>query len=169
MRFRSGAKLDPGQVTDIRGRRLGGGGLAVGGASMLAACGGDDSGPASGEGATVKFGINEAEGSGPAYDRLKAAADAYAEETGTEVQLNAVDHNTFQESINTYLQGTPDDVFTWFAGFRMAQFAENGLITDLSDQWPIEGIGDSFKQASTAPDGMRNPPGAWPYTTRNTS
>ncbi len=130
-------------------------GLAVGGASMLAACGGDDSGPASGEGATVKFGINEAEGSGPAYDRLKAAADAYAEETGTEVQLNAVDHNTFQESINTYLQGTPDDVFTWFAGFRMAQFAENGLITDLSDQWPIEGIGDSFKQASTAPDGKQ--------------
>ena len=79
-----------------------------------------------GAGATVKFGINEAEGSGPAYDRLKAMADAYAKETGTKVSLNAVDHNTFQESINTYLQGTPDDVFTWFAGFRMAQFAEAG-------------------------------------------
>jgi multiple sugar transport system substrate-binding protein len=137
----------------LRGLALSG--LAVGGASALAACGGDSGGPATGEGATVKFGINEASGSGPAYDRLKAIADAYAEESGTEVALNAVDHNTFQESINTYLQGTPDDVFTWFAGFRMAQFAENGLITDLSDQWPIDGLNDSFKQAATAPDGKQ--------------
>lgn len=89
----------------MRGMALSG--LAVGGANMLAACGGGDEGPATGSGASVKFGINEAEGSGPAYDRLKAIADTYAKETGTEVALNAVDHNTFQESINTYLQGTP--------------------------------------------------------------
>jgi predicted metalloprotease len=30
MRFRRGARLDPGQVTDVRGRRMGRGGLAVG-------------------------------------------------------------------------------------------------------------------------------------------
>ena len=136
-------------------RGIGLSGLAVGGASMLAACGGDDAGPSSGSGATVKFGINEAEGSGPAYDRLKAIADAYTKGSDTKVELNAVDHNTFQESINTYLQGTPDDVFTWFAGFRMAQFAEAGLIADVSDQWPIDGLNDSFKQASTAPDGKQ--------------
>ncbi|WP_207210549.1 ABC transporter substrate-binding protein [Nocardioides zhouii] len=135
-------------------RGIGLSGLAVGGASLLAACGGD-SGPATGSGATVKFGINEAEGSGPAYDRLKAIAAAYGKESDTEVKLNAVDHNTFQESINTYLQGTPDDVFTWFAGFRMAQFAEAGLISDVSDQWPIDGLNDSFKQAATAPDGKQ--------------
>ena len=35
MRFRRGAKLDPGQVTDVRGRRVGGaGGLAVGGGGI---------------------------------------------------------------------------------------------------------------------------------------
>ena len=36
MRFRKGAKLDPGQVTDVRGRRMGGGagGLAVGGGGL---------------------------------------------------------------------------------------------------------------------------------------
>ena len=106
-------------------RGIGLSGLAVGGASLLAACGGD-SGPATGSGATVKFGINEAEGVGAAHDRLAAIAKAYQKESGTTVDLNAVDHNTFQESINTYLQGTPDDVFTWFAGFRMAQFAEAG-------------------------------------------
>ena len=122
---------------------------------MLAACGGSDSGPATGSGATVKFGINEGEGSGPAYDRLKAIADAYTKESDTKVDINAVDHNTFQEAISTYLQGTPDDVFTWFAGFRMAQFAEAGLISDLSDQWPIDGLNDSFKQASTAADGKQ--------------
>ena len=129
-------------------------GMAVGGASLLAACGGDPA-PASGSAATVKFGINEAEGSGPAYDRLKAIAAAYTKESDTKVDLNAVDHNTFQESISTYLQGTPDDVFTWFAGFRMAQVAEAGLISDLSDQWPIDGLNDSFKTASTAPDGKQ--------------
>jgi uncharacterized protein len=34
MRFRRGATLDPDQVTDVRGRRLGGGGLAVGGGGL---------------------------------------------------------------------------------------------------------------------------------------
>jgi ABC-type glycerol-3-phosphate transport system substrate-binding protein len=138
----------------LRGMALSG--LAIGSGSLLAACGDDGGGGGgSGEGATVKFGINEAEGAGPAHDRLAAMADAYAKESGTEVALNAVDHNTFQESISTYLQGTPDDVFTWFAGFRMAQFAEAGLISDVSDIWPIDGLADSFKEASTAPDGKQ--------------
>jgi uncharacterized protein len=34
MRFRRGAKLDPGQVTDVRGRRMAPGGLAVGGGGI---------------------------------------------------------------------------------------------------------------------------------------
>jgi uncharacterized protein len=34
MRFRRGARLDPGQVTDVRGRRTGAGGLAVGGGGV---------------------------------------------------------------------------------------------------------------------------------------
>ena len=34
-------------------------------------------------------------------------ADAYAEKSGVEVNVNYVDHNTFQENINTYLQGSP--------------------------------------------------------------
>ena len=133
-------------------RGIGLSGLAVGGASLLAACG-SDSGPATGSGATVKFGINET--ADAAHQRLVAIAKAYEKESGTKVELNEVDHNTFQESINTYLQGSPDDVFTWFAGFRMAQFAENGLITDLSDLWPIDGLNDSFKQAATAADGKQ--------------
>jgi uncharacterized protein len=34
VRFRRGARLDPGQVTDVRGRRVGRGGLAVGGGGI---------------------------------------------------------------------------------------------------------------------------------------
>jgi uncharacterized protein len=34
MRFRRNARLDPGQVTDVRGRRIGGGGLALGGGGI---------------------------------------------------------------------------------------------------------------------------------------
>lgn len=134
------------------------GGAVLGSGSLLAACGDDGGSGGSdggGGGGTVKFGINEAAGSGPAYDRLKAMSDAYQSESGVTVELNAVDHNTFQESLNTYLQGTPDDVFTWFAGFRMQQLAQQGLITDISDVWPIDGLGDSFMQASTAPDGKQ--------------
>jgi multiple sugar transport system substrate-binding protein len=128
--------------------------------TLLSACGGDEpatsgSGAASAKAGPVKFGINEAKGSGPAYERLQGMADAYTKKTGATVSVNAVDHNTFQESINTYLQGTPDDVFTWFAGYRMAQFADNGLISDVSDVWPIDGMSDAFKKSSTAPDGKQ--------------
>ncbi|MBM6398787.1 ABC transporter substrate-binding protein [Phycicoccus sonneratiae] len=130
---------------------------ALGAAGMLTACG-DDGGSGSGASAkagNVKFGINEAKGSGPANERLQAMADAYAKKAGVTVSVNAVDHNTFQESITTYLQGSPDDVFTWFAGYRMAQFAEGGQIADVSDVWPLDGIGDAFKKASTAADGKQ--------------
>ena len=34
MRFRRGARLDTGQVRDVRGRSLGGGGLALGGGGL---------------------------------------------------------------------------------------------------------------------------------------
>lgn len=135
------------------------GAALVGSASLLTACGDDTengSGGATADSANpVKFGMNEASGAGPAYERLANMATAYAAETGVEVDRNEVDHNTFQENINTYLQGNPDDVFTWFAGFRMNQFAEQGLITDVSDIWPIDGLNDSFKTASTASDGKQ--------------
>ncbi len=134
------------------------GAAMLGSSTLLAACGDDTSGEgtanAPGDATQpVKFGMNEASGAGPAYERLVNMATAYAAETGVEVDRNEVDHNTFQQNINTYLQGNPDDVFTWFAGFRMNQFAEQGLITDVSDIWPIDGLNESFKAASTAADG----------------
>ena len=59
----------------------------------------------------------------------------HREDAGVKVAINTVDHNTFQENINNYLQGKPDDVFTWFAGYRMRFFAAQGLAGDISDVW----------------------------------
>jgi multiple sugar transport system substrate-binding protein len=120
--------------------------------TVLAACGDDDEGgDATGE---VTVGSN-------ASDTLTrdayGAAFAKFEENNPDVTLaiNTVDHNTFQEQINTYLQGRPDDVFTWFAGFRMQFFADRGLSTQINDVWDDIGgrYSDAFKQASTGLDG----------------
>ncbi len=66
--------------------------------------------------------------------------------------VNTVEHGKFQDTINAYLQATPDDAFTWFAGFRMKFFANQGLATDISDVWTTVGsnYSDAFKTASTA-------------------
>ena len=124
------------------------GGTALGAPSLLAACGGDSG---SGGGGGVSFGVNEI-GDIVAEQHQKMAAD-FTETSGTAVDLQENDHNTFQENINTYLQGNADDVFTWFAGFRMRFFADQGLIGDVSSIYPIEGISESFQEASTGNDG----------------
>jgi multiple sugar transport system substrate-binding protein len=130
---------------------------AVAAVPALAACGGDDDGGASSgsDGAgEVTFGSNET-GTTFAKQRQAAVTDFQSKNPGITVKLNEVDHNTFQEQINNYLQGNPDDVFSWFAGYRMQFFAKRGLIGDISDVWPIDGVNDSFKAASTGDDGKQ--------------
>jgi multiple sugar transport system substrate-binding protein len=137
-----------------RRQLLKGAGAAAGFAAfpaLLAACGGDEGG---GEGSLLTIGSN-------ASDELTKNAygeafNKFAEESGYEVAINTVDHNTFQQQINTYLQGQPDDVFTWFAGFRMRFFAEKGLATPFSDVWEESlnaNYSEAFKLASTGNDG----------------
>jgi multiple sugar transport system substrate-binding protein len=82
---------------------------------------------------TVTFGSN-------ASDPVPKAAlanvfKAFTKASGTQVDVNTVDHNTFQEQINSYLQGQPQDVFTWFAGYRMQFFAQKNLLTPIDDVW----------------------------------
>lgn len=77
------------------------------------------------------------------------------EQAGIVVEVNTVDHGTFQDQLNSYLQATPDDIFTWFAGFRMRFFADQGLATPFSDVWDEVGdnYSEAFKTASTGNDG----------------
>ena len=70
--------------------------------------------------------------------------------------MNTVDHENFQENINNYLQGKPDDLFTWFSGYRMRFFASQNLVGDVSDVWAnLQGYTDAFKSASTGDDGKQ--------------
>lgn len=133
---------------------LGGGLTALGAVAVpsLAGCGGGGSG---GGGDTVTFGSNASDAvPKKAYKRVFAK---FENEQDLKVKVNTVDHNTFQEQINNYLQGRPDDVFTWFAGYRMRYFAKKGLVGDISDIW--DKIGGNFssamKKASTGDDGKQ--------------
>jgi multiple sugar transport system substrate-binding protein len=132
----------------------------------LAACGGSDkpssSSSSGGGGAgakksvgTVSIGSNASDAV-PKASYVKVFAD-FKSTTGGDVKVNTVDHNTFQEQINSYLQGKPDDVFMWFAGYRMQFFAQRGLATDISDVWSKIGANysDALKKASTGLDGKQ--------------
>ncbi len=129
---------------------------AAGAPSLLAACSSGTSGSGAsggGGGGGVSWGTNE---SGTTFAKqFQAEAADFTQKNGMPVNINAVEHNTFQENINNYLQGSPQDVFTWFAGDRMKFFASRGLIGDVSDVWPLPGIPDAFKKASTGEDGKQ--------------
>jgi multiple sugar transport system substrate-binding protein len=145
----------------LQGLALGAGAVAA--TPLLAACGSSSTtststapaasgGSSAAAGGSVSFGSN-------ASDAVpkKAYADVFAgftKASGIDVKVNTVDHNTFQEQINTYLQGSPDQAFTWFSGYRMRFFADQGLSTDISSVWDKIGAdyNDSFKGASTGND-----------------
>ena len=136
-------------------------GLAAVSGGLLTACGGSDdkknSSPStSGKpvvGGSVTFGSNYSDPAvKTAFAALTTAATA---STKVKVKINTVDHNSFQEIITSYLQGTPDDLFTWFAGYRMQYFAAQDLAQPLDDVWEKIGgnFGDSAKKLSTGLDG----------------
>ncbi|MGW2154329.1 ABC transporter substrate-binding protein [Nonomuraea sp. NPDC001699] len=141
----------------ISRRRLLLGAAAFGVPAVLAGCGSGSPSPAPGRSSggglgTVTIGSN-------ASDEVpkKALETVLKGFTQAVPKVNTVDHNTFQENINRYLKGTPDDVFTWFAGYRMQFFAQQGLATDISDVWQEIG-GDytqAFKDQSTGIDGKQ--------------
>ena len=102
---------------------------------------------------TVSFGSNASD---PVPKAAYAAVfKAFTKKTGTKVNVNTVDHNTFQEQINTYLQGQPQDVFTWFAGYRMQFFAQKNLLSPIDDVWEVlkPQFSPAMQQASKGLDG----------------
>ena len=139
-----------GGVPAIGRRTLLQGMLGAGALAGLAACG--DGGSGGGSGGEVTLGSNWSD-----EVPKKAIADMVAKFSGQTVKINTIDHNSFQENINSYLQGGPDDVFGWFAGYRMQFFAEQGLVGDISDVWSDIGSGfsDAMKQQSTGKDGKQ--------------
>ncbi|GGO96171.1 ABC transporter substrate-binding protein [Wenjunlia tyrosinilytica] len=127
-------------------------GAATGLAPVLSACGSSDSGSST---KSVSLGSNFSDA--VPKKALQGIMDSFEKESGLSVKINTVAHNSFQEQINNYLQGKPQDVFTWFAGFRMQFFAERGLVGDISDVWTKIGgnYSDAMKKASTGKDGKQ--------------
>ena len=133
----------------------------VGAGALLAACGSDSSSsdtvgvtdtaaaPVSASG-DLTFGSNYSDEKPKAA--IAAAIAAFGNSAVT-VNVNTVDHNSYQENITNYLQN-PDDVMCWFAGYRMRFFAEKGLVGNISDVWTnLTELSDGFKSASTGNDG----------------
>ena len=149
-------------------RMLGGGAALALFPSALAACGSSSTSKtaaaASGGSATtaggaltgkVSFGSNYSDAVPKAAFASMIGGFTSAHPSVT-VAINTVDHNTFQNNINNYLQGTPDDLFTWFAGYRMRFFASQGLAEPIDDVWDSINphFTDAFKNASKGDDGL---------------
>jgi len=134
----------------LKGTVAGAGALAVGGLVGAGTASSADAAAAK----KVSVGSNQSD---PAARKNDAAWVAAAKAAGFDVKLNTVDHNTFQNQINSYLQGTPDDIFTWFAGYRMQFFAKKGLATSISDVWKkiSPNFSAGYKNASTGLDGKQ--------------
>jgi multiple sugar transport system substrate-binding protein len=126
-------------------------GLAAAGAAggLLSACGDDDdkSAPSGGAAAAtgpITFGSNYSDAAPKAaFAALITEGDTKA---ATQTTVNTTDHNTFQNNISNYLQGTPDSLATWFAGYRLQFFAAQGLLSPIDDVW--EKIGGNFNDAA---------------------
>ena len=153
------AGLVPPSVSGVSRRTLLRGALGAGtllaAPSLLAACGGGSGGSGGAATGTVTLGSNASDAVPKAA--VQTLVDAFQKaNSGLTVKINTIDHNSFQENINNYLQGSPDEVFSWFSGYRMRFFASKGLVGDVSDVWKdISGMSDALKKASTGDDGKQ--------------
>ena len=121
-------------------------------AAFIAACGGGSTTTTSVTAKGGKMSLGSYQSDPGPKKGLQAIVDAFSAANGsTKVTVNTVDHGTFQNQITSYLQGTPEDVFTWFSGHRMRFFASKGLATPIDDVWDAvksnftEGFGASVK------------------------
>ena len=148
----SSARFDVSRRSLLRGAAVGGALLGLPG---LASCGGDSDGGGGGGGGAKSATLGSNFSDDVPKKGLKASLDAFTKAKGITVDVNTVDHEQFQENITSYLQGGPQDVYSWFAGYRMRFFADQGFAGDVSDLWSGD-LGshytDAFKQASTGND-----------------
>ena len=115
-------------------KTFGAGAVAMAGIPLLAACtGGSAPSGSAGTQDSLTFGSGSSDDVPKAA--YKAVTDAFEKKSGIKVTTNVVAHNDFQNKINTYLQGSPDDAFTWFAGYRMQYYAGKGLLAPIDDVW----------------------------------
>ena len=107
---------------------------------------------------SLKIGSNHSDpGEKGAMEAINAAFTAA---TGIKVEMNTVDHGTFQDQITNYLIGVPGTAYTWFSGFRLKFFASQGLNVPIDGVWATvkgnftEGFGTSILGDDGKPYGI---------------
>ncbi|MEU6992211.1 ABC transporter substrate-binding protein [Streptomyces sp. NPDC046465] len=126
----------------LRGTAVGAGAVTL--PALLSACGEKPGGKKK----EVTMGSNSSDE--VPKEAFQDAFDAYEKKTGKTVEVHTTEHNEFQQNITRYLRATPDDVFMWFAGYRMQYFAEKDLLVDISDVWKgFRGFSAALKEQST--------------------
>ena len=144
-------RVEFGRRNLLKGLGIGALGLAI--APALASCSSGGSGGGGSSTGSASFG-SSASDPVPKKGYANFVA-AFEKKSSDKISVNTVDHNGFQNKINNYLQGSPDDAFTWFAGYRMRYYAAKDLVADTDDIW--DKVGDNYtsalKKASTGDDG----------------
>lgn len=149
------ARFPAAPVSGFSRRTLLGGALALGAMGLSACSSGGTASPGAAASGEITFGNNQADPVPKAA--IEAVAKAFQDaNAGLTVKMNTVAHTTFQENINNYLQGSPDDAFGWFAGYRARFFASKNLVGDLSDVYQATpGIPQGLKKACSTEDGKQ--------------
>src|SRR5690242_10050972 len=145
----------PSRRTMLKGAAVGAVGLA--GLPLLAACTGASSGGGGG-GGSKSTSLGSSASDDVPKRAIAAMVTAFEKKSGDKVTINTKSHNDFQNQINSYLQGSPDSAFTWFAGYRMKYYAAKGLVAPLDDVWAklgADNFGEGIRTASTGDDGKK--------------
>jgi multiple sugar transport system substrate-binding protein len=148
------ATSGPSRRTLLKGIGVGAAGISA--APLLAACTGASKKSSSGS-ASKATSLGSSASDAVPKQAIQAMVDAFNKKSGDTVKINTVAHNDFQENINNYLQGSPDETFTWFAGYRMRFYAKKGLAEPIDDVWDKIGgnFSDALAKASTGDDGKK--------------
>ncbi|GAA0485927.1 ABC transporter substrate-binding protein [Paractinoplanes deccanensis] len=106
----------------------------------LAACsGGDPAGaPENSKATSLGSGLADA----VPKSGIQAMVDGFQRSSGDTVRLNVMPRQQLIDNVSTYLQSNPEDVITWFAGYRMRYYAGKGLLAPIDDVW--EKVGKNF-------------------------
>lgn len=145
-------------MTHTAHRRIAAMGVAIAASALLAGCvstgGAADPGASGGEDEAgsliLQSRFTDAEKGG-----IEELVENFNELGEGTVELNSIPTATFNSQLPTYLTGSnPPDVYTWYAGQATRDYADQGLLLDLSDVWTgMDDFPEALRSLSQTDDG----------------
>jgi multiple sugar transport system substrate-binding protein len=128
---------------------------AVGAAAALGGCATSVSGNTGQSGGAVTVESNLS--SPQAKTAMQALIADFNKRGSTQASLNTVASETFRTQLPTYLtSANPPDVYTWYPGSVARNYADKGLLLDLSDVWRTMGdYSPALRSLSTDKNGRQ--------------